>query len=430
MNLRARIARALPNLVFFLALLVWIAAKVSYSFGDEFPSLGLLCRWDCGWYESIARQGYVSPIPPLFQNSEHSNVAFFPAYPFLGRAVAIALGIPFTSALPLVSIVCALIVSLAIARHFRGLGRLSRTIRYAILVAYPATFYLFVSYSESLYLAGMLGGAALLLDFAERESERTESPPASARRDSVRLALVGLAGLTLGGTRLTGFVIPSFLALGALLLAGRNFLRDRFFLRTLVFIGAAAAGIVSFFAFCQIRFGKWNLYFTQLAIGWYKEFSPRKALGILVNHPFGPTFDYRTLQEQSRCLSWMLITTILLVSLYAMARAAGSLLRALRDGNRALVLRCMLVYGAFAHFFIVVCGDVGPWDIWGNGLRYPMPTVFLLAIAWRDEWTPARLRENPALRGAALLAIALVCAWLFALQWGYLERFIRLEWVS
>jgi hypothetical protein len=432
--------RRIAPFAFFLILAAWIAAKVAYSFPDEFPALHLLCKWDCGWYESIARQGYLSPIPPLFQDSEHSNVAFFPAYPLLGRAVAFIFQIPLVAALPLGSILCAILVSVAIARLLADETRGSRILRYAILVAYPASFYLFVSYSESLYLSAMLGGTAILLAYAKKSDVLERN---TRMKRAAEFLLLALAGVSIGATRLTGFVIPSFLALGALLFAWRNrnpeapregallsLFRAPFSRRAALFLGAAGAGSAAFFTFCYFQFGVWNLYFWQVAIGWYKEFSPYKALLLLVHHPFGPSLDYAVLTGETRHLSWMLITTLFFVSIYACVRAWATGRRAIREADRATVLRCALVFAAFAHFFIVVSGDVGAWDMWGNGLRYPMPTAYLLTLAWRDEWTPAFIRERPIIRRIVLAAITMVLVGLFALQVAYLGRFIRNEWVS
>jgi len=417
-----RVRSILVSLAFFGILFAWIAAKMAYSFTPEFPSLTLLCKWDCGWYESIARQGYVSPIPPLFQDSEHSNVAFFPAYPLLGRAAALLFGISFSAALPLVSILCALLVSIALARLLVNETLGSRLSRFGILIAYPASFYLFVAYSEALYLAAMLGGTAILLARLERGMEHGSG---------LRTGSLILAGVALGGTRLTGFIIPGFLFLAAILLALKTAkLRDRVLTRTAIFVGGAAAGTAAFFAFCAVRFGVWNLYFWQLAIGWYKEFSPMKAFALLVNAPFAPSLNFEVLLHESRHLSWMLITTILIGSIYAGFRAIFTARHAYRIADRPVFFRCFLVFAAIAHFFIVVCGDAGPWDHWGNGLRYPMPTVYLLAVAWRDEWTPAFIRERPLIRTLAWTATLVVLAFLFALQVGYLGRFIRNEWVS
>src|SRR5262245_17610290 len=51
-----------------------------------------LLQWDSRWYESIA-DGYHSVIPPVAERPERSNVAFFPGYPLLARALARAFGL-------------------------------------------------------------------------------------------------------------------------------------------------------------------------------------------------------------------------------------------------------------------------------------------------------------------------------------------------
>ncbi len=397
---------------FFYALLTWIAVKMAYSFSSEFPRLSLLCKWDGRWYESIARLGYVATIPPAFQNPEISNVGFFPAYPVLSRGLANLLDIPVVDALPLLSILCAVLVSFSLHSLLVSETRVSRFVRYLILLAYPATFYLFTSYSESLYLAAMLGAVSLLLD--EERANRFTS-----------LLLIVVAGFILGTTRLTGFIVPSFLFAGAFLFSRRAKITGP----TALHLFAAVAGILSFFIFCAVKFGHWNIYFQQLAIGWYKEFSPVKAVTLLFTLPDGP-WTTQGLITNSRTLSWLIITTLFVLLIYASIRAYRTARSSLITRNRGEFLRSILVFGAFTHFLIVVCGDVGPWDHWGNGLRYPLPTVFLLAIAWRDEWTPKFLYSTPTLKRVTLIALAITLAYLFSLQVEYLGRFIRNEWVS
>ena len=54
--------------------------------------LGLAFRWDSGWYMFIAQQGY-STISTAAQPYA-SNLAFWPAFPFLARFLAAATGMP------------------------------------------------------------------------------------------------------------------------------------------------------------------------------------------------------------------------------------------------------------------------------------------------------------------------------------------------
>jgi hypothetical protein len=397
---------------FFYVLLAWIGTKMAISFSNEFPRLALLCKWDGEWYASIARLGYITTIPPTFQEPEISNVGFFPAYPMLARGLARLIGIPIEDALPLLSIACAILVSFSLHSILKNEKQVSRFVRYLILVAYPATFYLFVSYSESLYLAAMLGGISLLLD---EERLKNITP----------LLMVIVSGFILGATRLTGFVIPSFIFAGAFLFSKRAKITGP----TALHLFFSVTGILSFFIFCAVKFGHWNLYFQQLAIGWYKEFSPLKALNLLLTLPEGP-WTTQGLITNSRTLSWIVVTSILLLCSYASIRAVITARFSYLTRNRGEFLRCFLVFGAFAHFLIVICGDTGPWDHWGNGLRYSLPTVFLLAVAWRDEWTPKFIRSSAVGRRAALVLLALILGYLFSIQVEYLDRFIRNEWVS
>jgi hypothetical protein len=409
--------RLLP-LGFFAAMLAWIAIRMWIGFRDEFPALHLLCKWDCGWYESIARQGYVSPIPPLFQSSEYSNVAFFPAYPMIGRTLSNLLAIDLHAALPLTSILSAAVFSVALHRVLETEKPLSRRLRQLVLLGYPAGFYLFVSYSESLYLATLFWVIALVL-----RPRGTPSPLA--------LPALAVCGYLAGATRLTGFVIPGALFAGSLLWSIAKSRRlDRGTVAALVPFAAAGAGILSFLAFCAARFGVWNLYFWQLRIGWYKEFSPPKALELLLHPRAGIDFVPAHMLEDTRRISWVVATAVILGTLYACARAVPSALRALREERREEFLRSFLRFGSAAHLFIVLCGDVGPWDAWGNGMRYSMPSAFLLVVFFSPDWIPAAIRRRREMRLIAAGALVALVTYFFRLEWDLLARFIRNQWVS
>jgi hypothetical protein len=429
----SRTDRFFEKTAFFWVLFVAVAMKMAISFQSEFPQLTLLCKWDCGWYESIARQGYRSPVPPLFQNSEESNVAFFPAYPMLGRGLAHLFRISYQAALPLLSILCTFLFSGLLSRFVGRESEASQRLRFMVLLAYPATFYLFVSYSEALYLLGMFGVLVFSL-------EPSGDPVTSWRKRVLRgfaLAAPFGFGFLLGGTRLTGFLIPAFLAFGSATYAFPRIRSDfRLFLvesrakRTFLPVLGAAIASAGFFAYCAIRFGHWNMYFLQLKIGWYKEFSPAKALSIAFHPPEGFGFSLPTLLGNTRAVSWLIVDTMLVLLLYASVRAAMSVRRFFRERRFSEYVRCWLVWGAFAHFFIVISGDVGPWDYWGNGMRYTMPSVYLLAALWRDDWVPAVIRERRLFRWTAYAVVFTLAVVSFGIEAEYIGRFIRNEWVS
>jgi hypothetical protein len=129
-------------------------------------------------------------------------------------------------------------------------------------------------------------------------------------------------------------------------------------------------------------------------------------------------------------MSWLIVDTMIVLLGYACVRAVLSAARFHRERRFGDFVRCILVLGAAVHFFIVICGDVGPWDYWGNGMRYAMPSVYLLAALWRDEWTPAPIRESLLWRRVATVVVFAVAILGFTIEVEYIGRFIRNEWVS
>ena len=84
----SRRERALPWLIGLGFTLGWLALALLLT-RDQPPAGPYLelCTWDCGWYKSIAGLGYHSTIPPVSQNGDLANVAFFPGYPLLARLI-------------------------------------------------------------------------------------------------------------------------------------------------------------------------------------------------------------------------------------------------------------------------------------------------------------------------------------------------------
>jgi len=107
------------------------------------PAIDGLCRWDCGWFERIATQGY--------QHFNDTN--FWPLFPLLGRAVS-----PLTSgnvqlALWLVANLASLLSYIALYRLFWDLSN-ERAARTSLLLfaLYPFAFFQGAAYPESLMI--------------------------------------------------------------------------------------------------------------------------------------------------------------------------------------------------------------------------------------------------------------------------------------
>lgn len=105
-------------------------------------------RWDAGWFEGIAREGY---------DPNDASAAFFPGYPLAIRAVATALPVGEPGAAILVSnaaFLGALIVLFALTTFEFSVPMAKRTA--LLLACFPASFFFLSPYSESLFLLASL----------------------------------------------------------------------------------------------------------------------------------------------------------------------------------------------------------------------------------------------------------------------------------
>ncbi len=119
------------------------------------PAFATWCRWDCGWYFYIARDGYA--------NGPQTN--FFPLLPLLARALWFVTRIPHQWTLLIVSNAAVLGAYVVLFRMFRRLaGEQSARWGLALFVAYPFAFFHVAGFSESM----MMLFSALALDFALR----------------------------------------------------------------------------------------------------------------------------------------------------------------------------------------------------------------------------------------------------------------------
>src|SRR5207249_2778355 len=105
-------------------------------------------RWDAGWFERIAQEGY---------DANDASAAFFPGYPLAIRAIAAVLPIGEQGAAILVSnaaFVGALIVLFALTTFEFSIPMAKRAV--LLLGCFPASFFFLSPYSESLFLLASL----------------------------------------------------------------------------------------------------------------------------------------------------------------------------------------------------------------------------------------------------------------------------------
>ena len=189
-------------------------------------------RWDAGWYLSVIRDGY------SYNPDQQSNIAFFPAFPYLARLLE--------TVLPIGEVLAGLlIVHLALFGALLYLYQLIR-IEYPddtawralfFLLIFPASFFFSAFYAESLIIFGMIATVY------------------HARRGQWLLA--GLFGAFTGLTKLIGLIL--IIPVGLELLRQRALRRDN--LRAWAGGALTLAGGLSFLAYLQIRYGDFRVYF-------------------------------------------------------------------------------------------------------------------------------------------------------------------------
>src|SRR5688572_21242270 len=95
--------RVVHGLLVFLVLSGVYATSLALVHGRDGLRVDVFCKWDCGWYGSIIRNGYVSTIPPVAQRGDEANVAFFPLHPAVAGITERVFGIGSERAIPLTS---------------------------------------------------------------------------------------------------------------------------------------------------------------------------------------------------------------------------------------------------------------------------------------------------------------------------------------
>jgi len=178
----------------------WLSPQFSLM-----PVFEPLCRWDCGWFYLIARDGYV----------EGWQTNFFPMLPVLTRLLWYVTRIPPHWGLLIVSNIACLVAYRVLYRMFRRLGD-EQAARWGLILfaAYPFAFFHASGHPESL----MVLFTALSLDHATRGQHLRASLALAAGVLARHLTLLAGLGLLLAQVQqrpsLRGFFkSPAWLAL-------------------------------------------------------------------------------------------------------------------------------------------------------------------------------------------------------------------------
>ncbi len=372
-----------------------------------------LLRGDSGWYYSIISGGYRTPIPPVPQQSTVSNVAFFPGYPLWCHGVIKLFGVSVDHGM----LIAAQLAAWGFWTHvLLFLRRWQLPTVWCVftvisILVHPAAFILIAGMSESLFLFATLG----FLYWA--------SAPG---RSSVLLS--SAYGFAMTATRIVGIPIAAYPVVCTLLSAGTG-KGARWMTRRLVVTAGvgmvAILGAASFFAYCQYRWGVWDLYFQTQRIGWGNH----ADLGAFFrgkNYVFSLTTDWdvtvNALQLCRFCCPLYLGIFGVILLLEGFAAWVGA------EGWRQ---RLGLYFAAWMMFYMSVCGSVNAGWPMMSLIRYSLCPHVLLMISlgyllasvaprlrWRAVWGP-------------ILSLALMFFWSVSFAVGVMlaYRWVHGGWI-
>jgi hypothetical protein len=316
-----------------------------------------LLNWDSDHYRSIALNGYRIPDHPITSDDIHSgraNVVFLPGYPLTSRAVQKTLDIPIDYALLAVSQLSAMLFWFYFFAFLElaGIGEKSRILGAFALVVHPAAFYMIAGYTESLFLAAMMG----FFYWIER----------AKIGGGIFSRLLALTyGLLLCWTRIVGVAVAFYPVV-------RNWRNHVFGVGLFVL---SVMSLIGFFIFCQVHFSDWAIYFHLEETGWQNHRLYFALFNPLTYLP--PVFFEDTIQSLNKAS--VTFTMFLLVVIVMAEWKISQIKFRLRDLiDFFSSLRGGLFLISFGMFYVALTGKAN--SNLDSMLRYTFPSYVLLVI--------------------------------------------------
>ena len=367
-----------------------------------------LVQHDSYWFANIIERGYQTIVPPISHKTmEISNVAFFPAYPAIAAVLRYGLRIETDKAL-LVTAQAATVGFWSYFFLFCQKWDLSPTLRFfgaLSILAHPAAFFLVAGYSESLFLMAVVG----FIYWAGREGRAANM-------------LAVLHGILMWATRIVGIPCAAAPLVQRICAQGWEALRRprewvRLYGRAIALTIVATIGAVSFFLYCQLRWGHWDIYMLTQSSGW--AISPDY---LAVFRPSSYRWVVPALNDPT-AMSQMSVTT---GALFFIVVAACELVPAIRRSTNWPV-RISLYFCAAIIFYISVSGVASV--AMESMVRYHFAVHALIVLAllhFLRQFTrpPVYVRAL----GMAVVALASVAG--LTLQGWYIWNFTRGNWVA
>src|SRR6266568_7532117 len=367
-----------------------------------------LVQHDGYWFANILDRGYQTIVPPINHKvMEVSNVAFFPAYPALASLFRSIFRVDTETAL----LVTAQLAAWGFWTYFFLFcerWKLSTSLRFfgaLAIAAHPAAFFLIAGYSESLFLMALIG----FIYWSSSESRAAK-------------ILAALHGIAMSATRIVGIPCAAFPVVHNLFSKGWSALRNP--RRWLGNYGSAVAvmiaaifGAISFFIYCQWRWGRWDMYMLTQSAGWNIE---PDYLAV-----FRPS-NYRWLLPQLNDPTQMSQMSMTVGALLLLAIPVVELIPAVRRQTE-WTARIGIYFCAAVIYYISVSG-VASLDM-ESMLRYEFCVHALIVLAFLHFLRQFRLPPLP-LRVFGIAAAVLISALGLCVQGWYVWNFTRGNWVA
>jgi len=367
-----------------------------------------LVQHDGYWFGNIVDRGYQTIVPPINHKvMEVSNVGFFPAYPVLVSLVR--------SIFPIDTEIALLIVAQLAAWGFWTyfflfckrwkLSDGSSLFGALAIVAHPAAFFLIAGYSESLFLLALFG--FIYWSGSEGRSARV---------------LAAIHGIVMSATRIVGIPCAAYPVVRDVFAKGWTAFRDvrRWFRNYGAALGvmfAATLGAIAFFAYCQVRWGRWDLYMLTQVAGWNIE---PDYLAV-----FRPS-SYRWLLPELSNPTQMSQMSMTIGALLLIALGIAELVPAVRRRTE-WTARIGIYFCAVVIYYISVSG-VASLDM-ESMLRYEFCVHALIVLAFLHFLRQFRLPSLPV-RALGIAAVIVACAVGLSVQGWYVWNFTRGNWVA
>ncbi|MPY64767.1 hypothetical protein [Streptomyces spongiae] len=356
---RAARASGFPLAVYAATLLLHLAMLAVMNPPGGPGIRARLLSWDAQWFVAVARDGYSHDFSFTADGLSGGDLAFFPAYPFLVRAVHAVTGLGHQTAALVVAHLALTVALLCVHRLLLDLyGR--RTARIALVLlacAQPMALVFLMAYSESLFLA--LAAAALLA--VHRKAWLTAG------------GLILLAGLT----RSVAVALVAALAVAVVL-----HLRDtrRMTWHPAAALVLASCGTPAYLLWVDRRTGRPGTWFAIQEAGWGTRWDN------------GASFVDFLVKTLSRGDGWVPVSTALLV----LTLLAGTMVAWCDE-----IWPPLAVYGT-----VIVITALGQSNFYHSKLRLLIPALVFLIPAARAL---ARARTTTAV--VTLTAASLFGSW-------------------